>query len=155
MTVATDLTNIATALGEVVTPVGYPAIVRTYQGVTEKPPTTSEMPCFLITWKQPAKPEMMTFGGTVKTTTQYIIDFIYKPTGQGTTHDDIADCEQYIQPILTALYAHITLYNSALGQFPIQAGMPMELAFTWSGQKYFGVEFIIQVIRQEKYTFGA
>lgn len=151
----TDLSNLDTALSGVVVPVGFPAIARIYDSPTEKEVTTAEVPCFVIMWNV-AKPktQMLTFGTTLETR-QYVIRFYYKPVGQGTLKDNLNDVAQYRQATLTALYSHITLYSTVLGQYPIQCGMPQEFPDDWNGGKHVGFDTVITVKEQKKITFGA
>lgn len=154
MAMADDLSNLNTALSGVVVPVGYPAIVRIYQQADERTVTTAELPCFLILWNKPVATHIMTFG-TVSETREYQIHFLYKPVAQGTIHDDIIETENYIQPILNALYAHLTLYTTVVSQFSIQYTMPKELPFKWAGTTYIGSTFTVRVLAQRSITFGS
>lgn len=154
MTIATDLANITTALGEVVSPVGYPTIKRVYSNPTEKVVTTAELPCYLILWKQPSKVELMTFGGTYRETIPITIEFLYKPLGQGTLQDNVNDILAYRQPTLVALLSHLELYNTVLGVLPVQCTLPIALPEVWSSQQYAGFAITLSVIEQIKTTFG-
>ena len=153
MSITTDLANIATALGEVVVPVGSTAIARVYSSPTEKQVTTAEVPCYLVTWRPVGKPELMTFG-TYKQTVNYVVSFLYKPTSQGTIADNITAIAPYIQPTMTVFYKHLQLYNTVLGQYPIQISPPIEVPTKWNGQSYLGFELVITVMSQIAVAFG-
>jgi hypothetical protein len=155
MAMPDDLSNIDTALSNVVVPVGYPAIARRYQSPSEKEVTTAELPCYLILWgTQKPKTQIFTFGTTLETRL-YIVRFIYKPTGQGTLTDNLREVAQYRQPTLTALYAHIRLYSTVMAQTPIQCGYPLEFPEEWNGQKHVGMDIVITVKEQRTTVFGA
>lgn len=151
---ADDLSNLNTALTSVVVPMGFPAIARIYTSADERTVTTAELPCFLILWNKPVATHIMTFG-TVSETREYQINFLYKPVAQGTIHEDITDVENYITPILNALYAHLTLYSTVVGQYSIQYTMPKELPFKWAGTTYIGSTFTVRVLAQRSITFGS
>lgn len=154
MAMSDDLSNLNTALSGVVVPVGFPAIVKIYTSADERTVTTAELPCYLILWNKPVATHLMTFG-TVSETREYQIHFLYKPVAQGTIHEDITDTMNYIQPTLNALYAHLTLYSTVLGQYSIQYVMPKELPFTWAGTKYIGFTTVVRVIQQRAITLGS
>lgn len=154
MSITTDLAKIAVALGEVVVPVGSTAIQRIYSSPTEKQVTTAEVPCYLVTWRPAGKAEAMTFG-TYKQTINYVISFLYKPTAQGTLADNITEIAPYIQPTMKVFYQHLQLYNTVLGQYPIQVSPPIEVPTKWNGQTYLGFEIVITVMTQIAVQFGA
>ncbi len=153
MAVSDDLTNLNTVLSAVVVPVGSQPIRRIYVQPTEKQVTTAELPCFLILWREPEKVKMATFG-TIWETRKYNILFHYKPTGQGTIFDNTTEILPYISPTLNALYAHIRLFSTVLGQYPIQSSLPKELTTTWEGTKYMGFQVDLTVIAQRSIAFG-
>ena len=154
MSVSDDLSNLNTVLSAVVVPVGSQPIRRIYNNVTEKLPTTAELPCYVIRWGKPSKMNIMTFG-TTREQREYVIRFLYKPVGQGTLADNMTDIILYRQPTLTALYARIGLFSTVLGQYPILCGMPVEFSDDWNGQKHQGFDITLTVIDQQKVTFGS
>jgi len=93
MSVSDDLSNLNTVLSAVVVPVGSQPIRRIYNNVTEKLPTTAELPCYVIRWGKPIKSNMMTFGGTVREQREYVLRFLYKPVGQGTLNDNLVEIQ--------------------------------------------------------------
>ena len=154
MAVSDDLTNLTTVLSAVVVPTGSKAIVRIYTMPDQRLVTTAETPCFLILWKQAPKTKMATFG-TVWETRQYTVNFLYKPVGQGTLHDDISELIAYRQATLNALYGHIRLFSTVLGQYPIQCGIAQELPEAWNGQSFIGFPTTLTVIEQRSLVFGS
>lgn len=155
MPVLEDLNNIKSIIGEIVVPVGYEPIRRTYTSPTEKSVTTDELPCFLITWSSPEKIELMTFGGSYKSTRQYNINFLYKPVGQGTIADNLPVIMEYRSPTIAAFLSHLSLYGTTLGQYPVSCTLPIELPIQWGGTKYVGFTLTITVIEQTDITFGS
>ena len=155
MAVEDDLSNLNTVLSAVVVPVGSQPIRRIYNNVTEKLPTTAELPCYVIRWGKPIKSNMMTFGGTVREQREYVLRFLYKPVGQGTLNDNLVEILAYQQPTLNALYARIFLFSTVLAQYPVSCGMPIEFSDDWAGQKHQGFDTVITVIEQVKVNFGS
>ncbi len=153
MAVSDDLTNLNTVLTAVVVPVGSQPIRRIYVQPTEKQVTTAELPCFLILWRTPEKTQMATFG-TIWETRRYDVLFHYKPTGQGTIFDSMTDIQAYIAPTLNAFYAHIALFSTVMGQYPIQCSLPKELSPSWDNTKYLGFELSVTVVAQRAIAFG-
>ena len=149
--------SLATALGTIVTPVGLPSIKRIYTGVTEKIPTTAEIPCIIIFRRRPSNVSFHTFGYE-KNETEFVLQLVVNPVGQSTLYDNYNDTIQYADCIHAVLYAHLQLFNAGNDgvrwSLPKVDGRPGLLQEQWNSQQWFGEDFLVSVMETKPVTLG-
>jgi hypothetical protein len=148
-----DLQNLQIALEAAVIPVGLPPVQRVYLNPTEKIVTTAELPCLLLFWRRQPQISFITFG-IEKQQTEYVVQFILTPVGQGTLNDNVVQALQYQIAILDSLYAHLRLNNTVNWQIPKSGGLPGQLPDKWGGQAWFGFDVLVTTVSTRKVTIG-
>ncbi len=147
------LEKLKDALTAVVTPAGRQNSQRIYVNPTQNLVTTAELPAVILLYRKEPITDFMTFA-IVRQTHEVVIQFIYKPVGQGLVQDNIYECMEYREPILDALHARQQLYNNVNWMIPTRCGMPMVLKEKWAGQAFLGFDTTVTIVESRAVTIG-
>lgn len=149
MSIPTEMAALANTLSGITLPTTplLPPIRRIYQVPPMSPPTTQDLPAFVIFIRRPIQIGVATFGNEQRTT-EYIAQLIFTTIGQGDFTTNYNNVLYYIEPTLDALWSHIRLNNTndVNWSIPTQTLMPSQLAEQWGGQEYYGIDFTVQTV---------